>query len=222
MSFSTRLAALAATFMAIPTVAVAKPFQAQPVNPLPILPRAISVDPVIPRPVNPVQQVQVWLNRGGTNPIYRPGEAISIAVQPSRDAYIYLYSVEANGEVKLIVPNSYAQAATFVRAGQVFTFPPAGAPFRLTVTPPYGQASVFALASPRPLNRTEVSYLERPGQVVRLARGKRRERWQDPSESLIQVQPYGFNGPVVQRIQVDPVPQPELWLTGTAFYQVSF
>ncbi|MEN9206157.1 MAG: DUF4384 domain-containing protein [Thermostichales cyanobacterium SZTDM-1c_bins_54] len=211
MSFPIRWSALVAgAVLVAPTVAWARPFEARPVAP--VAPRSIVVEPVLPQPLNPV--LHVWLNRPGHNPAYRPGEAISISVQPNRDAYIYLYSVEANGQVRLIIPNSYAQAATFVRGGQVFTFPPPGAAFRLTVTPPYGQAAVFALASPRPLNTQEISFLERPGHISRLSRGRR------PQPPLIHVQPYST--PTVQRIQVDPVVPEQSWMTGTAFYQVSF
>ncbi|GAB4212760.1 MAG: hypothetical protein OHK0012_07640 [Synechococcales cyanobacterium] len=211
------MATTAAVVATMPWVAFAKPFEVAISNP--VLPRAITVDPVLP-PQN--AQLQVWLDRRGNNPRYAPGEAITILVQPNRDAYVYLYSVEANGQVKLIVPNSYAQAATYVRAGQTFAFPPAGAPFRLTVTPPYGRAAVFALAAPRPLSSTEVSYLERPGTINRLAQGdKQVPNLNQLVNQPITVTPYGtVSQPSIQRIQVDPVPTTPSWFTGIAYYQV--
>lgn len=117
--------------------------------------RSIIVQPQRP-PQAPIN-VSVSLNRGGTTPSYRPGDTIAITVSPNRDAYIYLYSVEATGAVQRIAPNTYDNQQIFVRGGTSRRFPDANSPYQFTVSPPYGQASVFAVASEQPLSAEQLS-----------------------------------------------------------------
>lgn len=114
-------------------------------------PRAIIVNPI------PTFDVQVWLDKdptGAASPGYAVGEAVRISVRPSEDAYIYLYSIGADGEVVQILPNRFdaAGANNFVRAGSVRTFPPNDARYSFTVSPPQGLSKVMAVASRSPLN----------------------------------------------------------------------
>jgi len=113
--------------------------------------------------VNPVPsdlRVNLELDRHGSNPIYRPGEPIAITLSTNRDAYVYLFSIQADGRTHLILPNRFSGGNEFLRAGEVRTFPPPGASYRLTIAPPFGQAQVLAVASPRPLNFQEIASFE--------------------------------------------------------------
>jgi hypothetical protein len=113
--------------------------------------------------VNPVPsnlQVNLELDRRGSNPIYRPGEPIAITVSTNRDAYVYLFSIQADGRTHLILPNRFSGGNEFLRAGEARTFPPPGARYRLTIAPPFGQAQVLAVASLRPLNFQEIASFE--------------------------------------------------------------
>ena len=61
----------------------------------------------------------------------KAGEEVRIYYEPSQDCYIYLFSVAADGSVTLLLPNS-RNSDNFAASGQVYEFPPKGAPVRLT------------------------------------------------------------------------------------------
>ncbi|MGQ9838680.1 MAG: DUF4384 domain-containing protein [Cyanobacteriota bacterium] len=77
--------------------------------------------------VNPVPSdltVNLELDRRGSNPIYHAGDPIHISVSTNRDAYVYLFSVQADGRINLILPNRLSGGNEFLQAGEVRTFPP--------------------------------------------------------------------------------------------------
>ncbi len=119
--------------------------------------RSIVVEPVSEFDVN------VRLDRGVRNPYYRVGEPISITVSTTEDAYIYVFSIEADGQIKLISPNRFDGGQQFLRAGETRTFPPAGSRYRFTVSDPIGQAQVVTLGSVRPLDVEAINYLTQGG-----------------------------------------------------------
>ncbi len=114
-------------------------------------PRSIVVNPL------PSFDVEVWVDKdtsGRDAPVYRIGEGMRISVRPSADAYVYLFSIAADGEVVQVLPNRFDTdgADNFVRGGSVRTFPPAGARYTFNIAPPQGLAKVIAVASRRALN----------------------------------------------------------------------
>ncbi|MBW6457105.1 MAG: PEGA domain-containing protein [Trueperaceae bacterium] len=114
-------------------------------------PRSIVVNPI------PGFEVDVWLDKdpsGRDAPAYRVGENLEISVRPSADAYVYLFSLAADGEVVQVLPNRYDADGSnnFVSGGTVRTFPPGGARYTFNVAPPQGLAKVMAVASRRPLD----------------------------------------------------------------------
>jgi hypothetical protein len=111
-----------------------------------VAPRAIVVEP-------DHLQVNLQLDRYGSNPVYRPGESITLRINASQNAYIYIFSLEADGSVKQIFPNPFVNGALYLQAGEVTTLPTPGSGYRFKITPPYGQAQVLVLASQQPLNR---------------------------------------------------------------------
>ena len=165
-----------------------------------ISPQAIVVNPL------PAFDVEVFVDRdpsGRGAPSYGVGESIQLSVRVSEDAYVYLFSISADGEVVQILPNRFDAAGrdNFVRGGQTATFPPRGARYSYVVDPPTGLAKVIAVASKRELDtRTLASFQsERDFQATsRLGED-------------------GFARAL--SIIVEPLPQ-QAWVTSTALYYV--
>jgi hypothetical protein len=165
-----------------------------------VSPQAIVVNPL------PAFDVDVWVDRdpsGRDAPSYGVGEEIQIGVRVSEDAFVYLFSVSAAGEIVQIVPNRYDAAGrdNFVRAGSTRLFPPQGARYSFVIDPPQGLAKVIAVASKRELDtRTLASFAS--------------ERDFTASSRLGED---GFARAL--SIVVEPLPQ-ESWVTATALYYV--
>ncbi len=156
--------------------------------------------------VNPVQtslQARVWMDRAGTNPTYFVGENVRISVSVNQDAYVYLFSIDATGEVSMILPNRLSGGSEFMRGGETRQFPPAGATWQLTVTGNGGQEQVLAVASKRPLNLSEIATFQNN---------------QPFATTTTTVQgPIGLARPLA--LVVTPLPAQD-WVTTTATYQV--
>lgn len=155
--------------------------------------------------VNPVAndfRVDLGINKSGNNPVYRVGEQISITLTPNEDAYVYLFSIEANGGVNLILPNRFTGGQHFVRAGERRIFPAADANYRFTISAPRGQAQVFAVASKQPLNLDSVARFQGSEGFARS-----------------QVDRSGLGPAISRAIVVEEVPATN-WVTSTLLYQV--
>jgi hypothetical protein len=162
-------------------------------------PRSIVVNPI------PGFEVDVWLDKdqsGRDAPAYRIGENLQISVRPSVDAYVYLFSLAADGEVVQVLPNRYDADGgnNFVRGGTVRTFPPSGARYTFNVAPPQGLAKVIAVASRRPLDVSTLATF-------------RSER--DFATSNIGEDAFAR----ALRIIVTPIPSTD-WVSATALYYV--
>jgi hypothetical protein len=164
-----------------------------------ISPRSIVVNPV------PAFDLEVWVDKdrsGEASPAYAVGEPISVSVRSSVDAYVYIFSLSADGVVEMVLPNRLdgSQQDPFVGAGQTRSFPPAGARYAWTVGPPNGLAKVIAVASREPLDTsTLVSF--------------RSER--DFASSTAGEDAFAR----ALRIIVSPLPQND-WVAATALYYV--
>ncbi|WP_221088215.1 DUF4384 domain-containing protein [Deinococcus aquaedulcis] len=122
-------------------------------------PAKISAQSIIVNPVETKLDVEVWVNKdasGKGNPVYRKGERLSIGLKTNQDAYVYLFNVNANGEVDLFFPNNYEES-NFVKAGVTRVFPPQGAKYTFTVGGPNGQDRLLALASKRELDLNDIA-----------------------------------------------------------------
>jgi len=162
-------------------------------------PRSIVVNPI------PGFEVDVWLDKdqsGRDAPAYRVGESLRISVRPSVDAYVYLFSLAADGEVVQVLPNRYDADGSnnYVRGGTVRTFPPSGARYTFNVAPPQGLAKVIAVASRRPLDVSTLATF-------------RSER--DFATSNIGEDAFAR----ALRIIVTPIPSTD-WVSATALYYV--
>ncbi|MER3444188.1 MAG: PEGA domain-containing protein [Meiothermus sp.] len=114
----------------------------------------ISPQRIIVNPVPTDLQVRVWVDKDpgkSGNPVYENGEQISIGVQVNQDAYVYLLSIDAAGDINPILPNRFDDD-NFLRANELRRFPPQGARYTYNVSGPNGQNRVLAVASKRKLD----------------------------------------------------------------------
>ncbi|GGK30502.1 S-layer protein [Deinococcus malanensis] len=120
----------------------------------------LSAQSIIVNPVaNPVN-VRVWTDRdptGSRAPEYAPGEKIRLYTSVSQDSYVYLFNVDPQGTVDLILPNRYQGGGNFLKANTVKAFPASGDPFTFDIAAPYGMNKVLALASRTPLNIDQIA-----------------------------------------------------------------
>ena len=119
----------------------------------------ISPQGIIVNPTPGDLTVTVWVDKDpgrSGNAVYKIGEPIRIGVEVNRDAYVYLFNVNADGSVDLILPNAYDRNNR-LRAGETRTYPPKGARYEFTITGPEGENYVLALASLRPLSLGELA-----------------------------------------------------------------
>ena len=107
-------------------------------------------------------EVQTWINKdpaGSGSAIYQIGEKIVIYARVSQDAYVYLFNINADGRIDLILPNPY-DPGNFMRAGEVQSFPPVGARYAYTISGPEGIDQVLAVASRYPLSLAQIADVE--------------------------------------------------------------
>jgi len=119
----------------------------------------VSPQGIIVNPKPGDLKVKVWVDRdpGRTgNAVYQIGDKIKISVTVNRSAYVYLFNVNADGTVDLILPNAYDRNNRLA-AGEVRTFPPKGARYEYTITGPEGTNYVLALASLKPLSMGDLA-----------------------------------------------------------------
>ncbi|ADI14974.1 PEGA domain-containing protein [Truepera radiovictrix] len=180
-------------FLALPLAA------AQPVEEVVISPQAIVVNPL------PAFEVEVFVDRdasGEAAPVYEIGEAMTIGVRVSEDAYVYLFNVRSDGVVRQILPNNYDEAGrnNFVRAGETRLFPPQGARYEFRVAGPEGLDKVIAVASETPLDTSTLASFEA-----------------DPNFASSTIGESGFAESL--SVIVRPLPQ-EAWVSDTALFYV--
>ena len=161
----------------------------------------ISPQSIIVNPVPASLSVNVSVDRAGGNPVYNIGDSIRVNVQVSDDAYVYLFSVHADGQIDQILPNRLSGGSQFLRANETRSFPPAGGAYTLSVDGPSGQDKVLAVASKRQLDTSEIASF----------RGN-----QPFATSSIQGQD---NLARALSIVVQPVPASD-WVTDVAYFQV--
>jgi hypothetical protein len=165
-----------------------------------VSPEAIVVNPL------PAFEVEVFVDRdpsGAGAPAYRVGEEIQIGVRVTEDAYVYLFSISAAGEVVQILPNRFDAAGrdNFLRANTTRYFPPSGARYSFAVDPPTGLAKVIAVASKRELDTRQLASFATERDFQATSR----------------IGEDGFARAL--SIVVQPLPQ-DAWVTSTALYYV--
>ncbi|ADV66282.1 DUF4384 domain-containing protein [Deinococcus maricopensis] len=165
----------------------------------------ISAQSIIVNPVQSDLAVRVWVNKdpaGNANPTYRIGEKITVSTTVNQDAYVYLFNVDARGEITQILPNRFSSGENFVKANTTKTFPAPGDNFTFDIDGPAGQNKVLAVASKTELNLDQITSFQGDAS---LATAKVSGQ-QNLAQAL--------------SIVVNPVPQ-NSWVTDTAFFSVA-
>ena len=116
----------------------------------------VTPQAVIVNPVETSLKVNVALDKGGSNPLYIEGERQRITVSVNQDAYVYVFNIQANGVVAVLLPNGFSGGTPFLRANETRTFPTPNAGYELTIGAPFGQEKILALASKTQLNLGQV------------------------------------------------------------------
>jgi len=122
-------------------------------QPLASDPTAGPTAPVITaaqRPASAAGPMTVKLDTDrGPRPSYKPKEFLQARVSLSNDGILYCYYRDNSGTIARIFPNRFNPDA-FVRAGQPFTLPPEGSPFKIRFDKP-GQENIACFASDKDL-----------------------------------------------------------------------
>lgn len=100
---------------------------------------------------NPDPAVSLTLTTGEGRTDYLDGENISFRVSADTDGYLTLVTLDAAGDLTLLLPNRWRPRAV-VHAGEPLTLPAAGAGFRFPAQAPHGRAVVKAVFTTRPLS----------------------------------------------------------------------
>ncbi len=111
-------------------------------------------------------EVQTWVDRdpsGLGNSTYFFGDKIRIYARVNQDAYVYLFNINADGQIDLILPNAY-NPSNYLRAGETRVFPENGARYEFTISGPAGVDQVLAVASRQPLSLAQIADI-RSGQM---------------------------------------------------------
>ncbi|HAZ27527.1 TPA: hypothetical protein DCY67_02765 [Candidatus Acetothermia bacterium] len=106
-----------------------------------VAPLGIVVEP----PVEAGLQVQIWTDR----PVYALNENALISFRINRPAYVYIWNVTSDGDVRQIFPNQF-EVQNFFAAG-THTIPTPGRGYRFTVAPPVGTDWLQIMASTQPV-----------------------------------------------------------------------
>jgi hypothetical protein len=157
--------------------------------------------------INPIPSfnVEVFVNKnpsGDQTPDYAVGEAISVGVRVSENAYVYLFNVRSNGEVQQLIPNRYDREGqnNYLTAGQTKYFPPSGARYSFNVEGPRGFDKIIAVASKTQLDTRQLA-----------------DFTSDPSFASSTIGESGFANSF--SIVITPVPQND-WVTDTVSYYI--
>ena len=77
---------------------------------------------------------------------YRHGDTLTLTVDVTEDAYVWVFDTGTSGKVHQIFPNRY-ESDNFVRAGRSIAIPPAGSEYQLLVSHPKGAELLTVIAS---------------------------------------------------------------------------
>lgn len=146
---------------------------------------------------NPGFEVSIWVDK----PNYMPGEDVVIRYRVTQDAYVYIWDIDTQGIVRLLLPNIY-EPGNFAQAGRTYTIP-SNNRYRLQVTGPYGTETLVIVASKQPLPET--------GWLGNAIRSK--EFMPKVGDSAEQ-----FFGQV-RSLQIQPIPQ-QSWVSAQTSFQI--
>ena len=92
--------------------------------------------------------LRLWTNKSDGR--FLEGERLIVSVSPERDGYLKLDYFQADGTVVHLVPNLFRGQA-MVKAGQTYTFGDDASPEHFVIQGPYGDETIKAILSARPI-----------------------------------------------------------------------
>ncbi|WP_245593334.1 DUF4384 domain-containing protein [Deinococcus frigens] len=110
----------------------------------------ITSQSIIVNPVVSPLRVNVWTAKdttGTQTPTYVAGDRIVLNVKTTQDAYVYLFNVNQQGNINLILPNRFTSGANFIKANTTKSFPSKEDKFTFDIAGPAGLNKVLAVAS---------------------------------------------------------------------------
>jgi hypothetical protein len=91
--------------------------------------------------------VEVWTDKG-QDAVYQPGDPLIVKVRVSDDAYLMVYEIDSEGNVRLISPEWGKRG--FVKGGETFQVPSPESDMELVVSEPVGEGYIVAIAARDP------------------------------------------------------------------------
>lgn len=91
--------------------------------------------------------VRIFTTKGGDFPVYYNQEKIKFYIQVSRPLYVYLYDINASGEVTLLYPYDSGDRQSPLQPEKIYTLPAETDDFEFEVEPPFGMDAVKIFAS---------------------------------------------------------------------------
>src|SRR5260221_10517948 len=88
--------------------------------------------------------VEVWTDRGD-DAVYQPGDAMTVKVRASDDAYLLVYEIDSDGDVRLLYP--WRRSNGLVEGHRTYRLPEQDSGYELVVERQTGEGFVVALAS---------------------------------------------------------------------------
>src|SRR5689334_15450514 len=91
--------------------------------------------------------VEVWTDRGD-DAVYQPGDAMTVKVRSTDDAYLLVYEIDSDGDVRLLYP--WRRSNGLVDARHTVRLPDESSGYELVVEKQTGEGFVVAIASKEP------------------------------------------------------------------------
>lgn len=109
---------------------------------------APSVNSIIINPSQPYQ-TSIWTDRGN----YNIGDKVGIGFRVAKASYVYVFSIDANGAVRMIFPNIYSNDNRMM-ANQTYALPDNNK-YNLTIGGPNGTDQLVLISTPSRITDTD-------------------------------------------------------------------
>lgn len=104
--------------------------------------------------------VRVGAGAAGETASFLAGDALTFGVRVNRDAFVYVFGLDSDGNVRLLFPNRLEPGDARLPANVERTFPSAGARYVLRVSGGGASGKVLALATTARLDLAEIARFE--------------------------------------------------------------
>lgn len=94
------------------------------------------------------KHVKLSTSRSGDSPVYHNGEVLTLYAQVKEPLYLYMYTIDRNGEVSLLYPEDPSGPHLPTMPGGLVMIPAENDDYELVIEPPFGQDAVKVFASP--------------------------------------------------------------------------